>query len=265
MTYNRGPFYLTTLTFPHPMFVHRNACDKHPPTLAGIMTSTSRGLEDHDYLAENLKRKGICSLTYGTDRETPLETGFEKIFPIHGTASSDTNIHLRCFDHVKTNILTELKVPSPKQTEIARRLLGAEHHGRRIIGLVDCTSEEQFDKELRVTECQWPEAFTIWLSSSEGRLRPFSESMKKCMLRPVRVAAGLGNPPNKWQNQRTEAYNNVLKEEISRQKTDQVTTHDLIEKHVVQHHLDKLVKAIYQMGEYRLSADYNHLEVDSLQ
>ena len=64
MTYNRGPFYLTTLTFPHPMFVHRNACDKHPPTLAGIMTSTSRGLEDHDYLAENLKRKGICSLTY---------------------------------------------------------------------------------------------------------------------------------------------------------------------------------------------------------
>ena len=187
------------------MFVHRNACDKHPPTLAGIMTSTSRGLEDHDYLAENLKRKGICSLTYGTDRETPLETGFEKVFPIHGTSSSDTNIHLRCFDHVKTNILTELKVPSPKQTEIARKLLGAEHHGRRIIGLVDCTSEEQFDKELRVTECQWPEAFTIWLSSSEGRFRPFSESMKKCMLRPVRVAAGLGNPPNKWQNQRTEA------------------------------------------------------------
>ena len=123
MTYNCGPFYLTTLTFPHPMFVHRNACDKHPPSLPGIMTSTSRGLEDHDYLAENLKRKGICSLTYETDRETPLETGFEKVFPIHGTSSSDTNIHLRCFDHVKTNILTELKVPSPKQTEIARKLL----------------------------------------------------------------------------------------------------------------------------------------------
>ena len=85
------------------------------------------------------------------------------------------------------------------------------------------------------------------------------------MLRPVRVAAGLGNPPNKWQNQRTEAYNNVIKEEISRQKTDQVTIHDLIEKRVVQPHLDELVKAIYQMGEYRLSADYNHLKVDPLQ
>ena len=182
------------------MFVYRNVRDKHPTTLAGIMTSTSREMEDYEYLAANLKRKGICNLTYGTDGETPLETGFEKVFPIHGTSSSDTNIHLRCFDHVKTNILkklTELKVPSPKQTEIARELLGSEHDGRRIIGLVDCTSEEQFDKELKVTEGQWPEAFTKWLHSSEGRLRPLSESMKKCMLRPIRVAAGLGNPLNK--------------------------------------------------------------------
>ena len=53
-----------------------------------------------------------------------------------------------------------MKVPSPKQTEIVRELLGSEHDGRRIIGLVDCTSEEQFDKELKVTEHQWPEAFT---------------------------------------------------------------------------------------------------------
>ena len=153
------------------MFVYRNARDKHPTTLEGIMTSTSREMEDYECLAANLKRKGICNLTYGTDGETPLEKGFEKVFPIHGTSSSGTNIHLRCFDHVKTNILkklTEFKVPSPKQKEIAR--------------------------ELKVTERQWPEAFTKWLHSSEGRLRPLSESMKKCMLRPVRVAAGLGNP-----------------------------------------------------------------------
>ena len=38
--------------------------------------------------------------------------------------------------------------------EIARELLGSEHDGRRIIGLLDCTSEEQFDKELKVTKRQ---------------------------------------------------------------------------------------------------------------
>ena len=53
---------------------------------------------------------------------------------------------------------------------------------------------------------------------------------------------------NKWQNQRTEAYNTVIKEEIFRQKTDQVRIHDLIEKRVVQSYLDELVKAIYSDG-----------------
>ena len=53
---------------------------------------------------------------------------------------------------------------------------------------------------------------------------------------------------DKWQNQRTEAYNTVIKEEIFRQKTDQVGIHDLIEKRVVQSYLDELVKAIYPDG-----------------
>ena len=38
--------------------------------------------------------------------------------------------------------------------EIARELLGSEYDGKRIIGLLDCTSEEQFDKELKVTKRQ---------------------------------------------------------------------------------------------------------------
>ena len=265
MTYNCGPFYLTTLTFLNPMFVHRDARDKHPTTLAGIMTSASREVEDYEYFAANPKMKGIHILTYGTDGETPLETGFEKVFSIHGMPAGDTNIHLRCLDHVKTNIslkLTALKVPPSKQKEIIRELLGAEHNGKRVMGLVDSPTEEDFEKELKVAERQWPKQFVEWLHSSEGRLRPLSESMKKCMLRPVRVAAGLGNPPNKWQNQTTEACNNVIKEEISRQKTDQVTIHELIESRVVQPHLDELAKAIYQMGEYRLSECYSHLQVD---
>ena len=158
-----------------------------------------------------------------------------------------------------------MKAPPSKQKEIIRELLGAEHNGKRVMGLVDSPTEEDLEKELKVAERQWPKKFVEWLHSSEGRLRPLSESMKKCMLRPVRVAAGLGNPPNKWQNQTTEACNNVIKEEISRQKTDQVTIHELIENRVVQPHLDELVKAIYQMGENRLSESYSHLQVDPLQ
>ena len=64
-----------------------------------------------------------------------------------------------------------------KSLVIARELLGSEYDGRRIIGLLDCTSEEQFDKELKVTKRQWPEAFTIWLHSIEGRLWPLFARM----------------------------------------------------------------------------------------
>lgn len=34
------------------------------------------------------------------------------------------------------------------------------------------------------------------------------------MGREIRVAAGLGNPPNKFDNQRAESMNNVLKESL---------------------------------------------------
>ena len=250
------------------MFVLSEAREKHPTTLAGVMTSVSREAEDYEYLAGNLKRKGISTLTYGTDGEMPMEMGFEKVFPIEGTSSSDTNIHLRCFDHVKTDMsrrLTSMKIEQPKITEIIREVIGAEHRGKRINGLVDCPTEQEFEKELSLAEQQWPKEFTSWLHSSEGRLRPLTETMRKCMLKPVRVAAGLGNPPTKWQNQRTESINNVIKEEIKRQSTDQVTIHELIESRVIQPHLDELVKAIYNMGEYRLSDEYSHLAVDPLQ
>ncbi|PFX16849.1 hypothetical protein AWC38_SpisGene18854 [Stylophora pistillata] len=64
MTYNMGPFYVTTLTFPHPMFVYRNKPNKHPITLAAMMTSVTKEREDYEYLASSLYRKGIRSLTW---------------------------------------------------------------------------------------------------------------------------------------------------------------------------------------------------------
>ena len=46
MTYNMGRFHVTTLMFPHPMFVYRNKPDKHLITLAAMMTSVTKERED---------------------------------------------------------------------------------------------------------------------------------------------------------------------------------------------------------------------------
>lgn len=59
-----GPFYLTTVTFPNPMFVYKNNESKHPTTLAAVMTSVSKETRDYEYLARSLKSEGIESLTY---------------------------------------------------------------------------------------------------------------------------------------------------------------------------------------------------------
>ena len=38
MTYKLSPFYLTTVTLPNPMFVYNSNKNKHPATLAAVMT-----------------------------------------------------------------------------------------------------------------------------------------------------------------------------------------------------------------------------------
>lgn len=85
------------------------------------------------------------------------------------------------------------------------------------------------------------------------------------MLKPVRTAAGLGDPPNKWSNQRTESMNNVLKEANENQVSDQVNIHEVIEARVVKQQESEYVKAIYNSGEYRLSPKFQRFAVSPLE
>ena len=73
-----------------------------------------------------------------------------------------------------------------------------------------------------------PSAFSEWMMSTKGRIRSHVESIRKCMLKSVRIHAGLGNPPNKFDNQRSKAINKVVKEEGMRKGTDQMHVHDLL-------------------------------------
>lgn len=72
MTYKLGPFYVTTVTLPNPMFVYKNNRNKHPTTLAAIINSVSKENRDYVYLARSLKSEGMQSLVYGTDGECAL-------------------------------------------------------------------------------------------------------------------------------------------------------------------------------------------------
>ena len=197
MTYNDGAYYVTALTFPHPMSVYRENPKKHSTIFLGMATSASRDTEDYEYLASNLRQRGVKTLTYGTDGERALEQGFENVYPINGNHAS---IHLRCFDHVKCDIkwkLKELKVDEKRQNEIVGGILGREYQGKWHKGLVYCEDEEEMEERLVNLTGGYPKEFAEWLETRVGRVRALRETLKKCMLKPLRTAADLGDPPNK--------------------------------------------------------------------
>ena len=125
--------------------------------------------------------------------------------------------------------------------------------------MVDC-ADEHFEEKWDELSLQWPKEFVEYLNSTKLRVRSLKETMRLCMSRSTRIAAGLGNPPNKYDNQRAEALNNVLKEETGRVKVDQVALHELVEANIVDQQFQELSKALYGMGEYRLAPQYMHLQ-----
>ena len=48
------------------------------------------------------------------------------------------------------------------------------------------------------------------------------------MLKQVRIEAGLGNQPNKFDNRRAESINNISKDFIGNQYKDQSAVHDIV-------------------------------------
>ena len=89
MRYKLGLVYLTTLTFPNPMFVYKNKEGQHPTTLAAIMPSVTKEERDYEYMARCLKAERIDSLTFGTDGECALGRGFESVFPLKDGCSGE--------------------------------------------------------------------------------------------------------------------------------------------------------------------------------
>ena len=85
--------------------------------------------------------------------------------------------------------------------------------------------------------------------------------MKTCMLKPVRTAAGLGSPPNIWKNNRTEGIHSVMKKELRKESLDIDTFLKRVKDRVFDQQVEEMITAIYGMGEYQHSNEYQHLAV----
>lgn len=276
--YKVGNHYLTTLTCSLPIFVLRDEPSaKHPTVLLGLMTSLTNGSEDYEYLASNLRRQGIKSMVYGTDGNFSLDAPLERTFPTHErsllntSSSSEKSIHLCCFDKVREDIslkLDQLNVKKAESKIILRQILGSpESEKTSNDSLVDQKSEVKFREMLAALEKKWPAAFRNWFTgSTDTSNRSLSKTIKKCMLRPVRTSAGLGNPPIKYSNKNScsKFVNDAVAELEPSDPVDLVKIHEIIKLKAVESQITEFVKAMYNMGELRLANAYQHLKVSLL-
>ena len=194
-----------------------------------------------------------------------METALEKFFPIDGNIAN-RSFHLRCFSHLRDDMKRALmRIGVEDCQEIPKEILGTEISGLRIEGLVDADTEEVFEDLFEERKKIWPSEFNTWLETKKGRLRNIPDMIKKSMLKPVRIAAGLGNPPNQWTNNTCEALHAVVKEEQNNESLDLCSFIHNVKEKVFDQQLSELTKAIYRMGEYRLAPEFQHHSVDPLQ
>lgn len=147
-------------------------------------------------MARCLKAERIDSLTFGTDGECALECGFESVFPIKDGCSGE-NIYLRCFDHAQVDIsrqLKSMKVNSEQRKKITTEILGRECNGKRVKGLVNCDTAEEFEKMYVEKENDWPEDFKKWMLTEKGRVHSLKETLKECMLSQCVLLLALETP-----------------------------------------------------------------------
>ncbi|KAK3730609.1 hypothetical protein QZH41_018823, partial [Actinostola sp. cb2023] len=265
-----GNHHLTTLTCSLPIFVLKDDPSEHPTVLLGLMTSLTKEKQDYEYLASKLRQQGITQMVYGTDGVSVLDDVLERNFP---TSGSERSIHVCCFDRAKETIMQKLDAFKVKTNDtkvsIARQILGSDVIDDSGDVLVDQKSEAKFRDLVANLEPSWPLAFREWIRkpNHEDSERSFYDTLRWCMLRPVRTAAGLGDPPRKYSNG---VSNRCIDDAISeleqepKQSVDLAKVHEVFKSRAVDSQITDFVKAMYNMGQLRLAKDYQHLTVSLL-
>ena len=142
-------------------------------------------------------------IAFGTDGETALAEALSENFP--------QAIHLRCFLHFRKNVESKLvSLGLPDHHQYFAEIFGKQEGIAYEKGLLDATSEEDFDGILASLS-------ELWARREKSETSPFhlwilerSDLMKSCMIASVRTRAGLGLPPERCYTNDLENTNHPL-------------------------------------------------------
>ena len=167
-TFSLGDFSVTCIVYRHLLFKDRRTGES-PIMLGPVLVHQRKLSETYHYFISSLI--GLAPhldsiLAFGTDGEEALVLAFKKQLKFA--------VHLRCFRHMKQNILRKLKEMAFSQSETSEVMLCIFGGKSFFEGLVDTESEQKFDERL----------LQLQVAAEES-----------AMLKPIRISAGLGDPP----------------------------------------------------------------------
>ena len=258
-TFNLGDFDVTVTTYRHLMLTKSSG--NHPVMMGPLFIHQCKKFNTYHFFASSLVglRPALSNLrAFGTDGEQALSNAFQTVF-------TDAK-HLRCFLHFKSNLDDRLKmlhIPKSVRIEFLRDVFGNPTDFEE--GLVDAEDEDCYEASLcslkkiwsdREREFNDPPSFYEWF------VKNCKDTVRSSMLKPVRVAACLGNPPQPFYTNDVESHNNVIKQH-TKYAANELPQFVEKMKTLIATQKEEIERAVVGMGEYRLSHQFSHLATDT--
>ena len=147
-----------------------------------------------------------------------------------------------------------MNTPNDVILDIIQDILGSFLKGKE--GLVDANDGDDLRSRLQPLN-------TKWEAQAPGFFDWFLEykllAVKLSMLRSVRQASGLGNPPHQFYTNDIESINRVIKCKTD-YKTSEWPDFCRVAKELVDEQESEIEKAVIGVGEYKFDDEYVHLQ-----
>ena len=258
-TFNVGQYYLTLTTYRNLLLSNKAGC--HPVFLGPALIHQRRLFDSYFQLPSGMLK--YCSdlknlLAYGSDGEKNITDSFDTCFS--GAK------HLLCDLHMKDNIkskLFNLDIGPDVSKTYMEDIFGVQIGHVKKIGLVDSLSEDSFDQNLTSLKDDWcvrhpnGEAFYQYFTTYK------SELIKQSMTADIRSMAGLGYPPQLYNQNANECMNSVIKRELKWKRLNPLEVVSHIQ-HVVNRQFDEAKLAIIGRGEYTICDRYSEYKLDEV-
>lgn len=176
-------------------------------------------------------------------------------------------VRLTCFIHFRQNVkrkLQELNYPGSDIKEILDDLFGCRQGSTLSEGLVDSSSEEEFDGKLSVLEEKWEKlGGSLESGIYEWFVQYKASTMKSTMIKNVREEAGLGVPPEPFSTNASETVNSIIKAHVL-YKSSQLMEFVAKLKEVIDEQEREIERAVIGRGKYEFKEEYSHLKVSEV-